>query len=1075
MEDNDKLYSLAPSTNAEFLEKYENYFYKALVEEDDSIKLHNKNIAIMGEYGAGKSSMIKSFFCKYKDFKAINVTLGSYSEKPDYSESDIEYSILQQIIYTERPNKLPLSRLDRIDDKNKILEEEAFKISIYIIYILLSIFTLKNYNSITNVNSIGIAISIIMFSVFVLLVSSFLLIYELLRSKIFNKIAFKIFGGDIELNKKEDKSVLNANIEELINFFINTKYSIIIFEDIDRLDNPERIFGKLKEINHILNNSITNKTIQFVYSVGNKVFSNSEKRVKFFDIIIPIIAYVGYGNNKAKLEECLIQNKLFVKANKINEDIEEDIEYICQFINDGRKIYDLVNEFKIYNRKNLDDISRRKLLYLISYKIIYPENYQNLIDNEGAINYYYSETFEQKSKEIYVTKLREELNNLQGNQLPEDNSRKANIQAILKNIETHKIDIDEKIEILRALINSKTNTKIITGKQELNKFEEYMIRNELINNTFRYLIVCINDDGNIIIDSDLTVIERIKANLSIDGYKIFDSSIVFKYLSIYDFGNNNTLHKDLYKEMLKSTKKNRILKIIFKNIDLEKIKFMLDLEKDNIKILKESKDFFSQIWEYISNNKLDEELINGLIYYTFLYSNPKDMNNDKTFIIYASTMENSISFLEKKMPNTELSSNIKNYSFKYSKDVAFSNKTPEMLKIISKNRMYHKVSNHIVPISKALNYNYDEKRIIKSLMDFPENNSIREYLLEDVSDTINSYIIKLNFNQIDDEISLLKLISDYEIQPEDFSNLLIKEEIDIENIESFGNYENIIINRKKVGATWKNIARLFEKNNNTINTDIVEIINNKYSVLKDKTLDIINNTFNDCFILNLDISEEAYRHLIRIIWNNNNTKSIVNIPVRNAKIIIDEDLYKITTQNDLDSVINWEIEDYYKVKIINSSIELVINYSFNRANSELMKKIIKDIKNPIITNQLIWNYNNRTDLKEEYYELISINKLKITSDQVIFAMNNDPKTNLTLLERYKEFFNDSNIYEALLRIIPNKAKEIKDTNFLIKFEYNTFNERILNIMKEKGFIRDYNKIKNQNYYSIKRIKKNMKQ
>ena len=123
MEGNDKLYSLAPSTNAEFIEKYEKYFYSALVEEDDSIKLHNKNIAIMGEYGAGKSSMIKSFFCKYKGFNAINVTLGSYSEKSNYSESDIEYSILQQIIYTERPNKLPLSRLDRIDDKNKILEE----------------------------------------------------------------------------------------------------------------------------------------------------------------------------------------------------------------------------------------------------------------------------------------------------------------------------------------------------------------------------------------------------------------------------------------------------------------------------------------------------------------------------------------------------------------------------------------------------------------------------------------------------------------------------------------------------------------------------------------------------------------------------------------------------------------------------------------------------------------------------------------------------------------------------------------------------------------------------------------
>ena len=80
----------------------------------------NKNIAITGGFGSGKSSIINTYFKDNKN--VIYVSLGSYietsnniSKNKKISDMDrIETSILQQIIYSVRPSKVPLSRINRI-------------------------------------------------------------------------------------------------------------------------------------------------------------------------------------------------------------------------------------------------------------------------------------------------------------------------------------------------------------------------------------------------------------------------------------------------------------------------------------------------------------------------------------------------------------------------------------------------------------------------------------------------------------------------------------------------------------------------------------------------------------------------------------------------------------------------------------------------------------------------------------------------------------------------------------------------------------------------------------------------
>lgn len=80
------------------------------------------NIALTGPYGSGKSSIIQSFL-KRTGRRALHISLaaflpeaGSHIEK--VSRQEIERSILQQMLYGEDADKLPLSRFKRIRSPN---------------------------------------------------------------------------------------------------------------------------------------------------------------------------------------------------------------------------------------------------------------------------------------------------------------------------------------------------------------------------------------------------------------------------------------------------------------------------------------------------------------------------------------------------------------------------------------------------------------------------------------------------------------------------------------------------------------------------------------------------------------------------------------------------------------------------------------------------------------------------------------------------------------------------------------------------------------------------------------------
>lgn len=90
---------------------------------------------------------------------------------------------------------------------------------------------------------------------------------------------FSAAGASISFDKKTD-SVFDKYLDEIVRFFEVAKTEVVIFEDLDRFETPE-IFDSLRELNGLLNESAVlrseNRTLHFVYAVKDSMF---EKIVK---------------------------------------------------------------------------------------------------------------------------------------------------------------------------------------------------------------------------------------------------------------------------------------------------------------------------------------------------------------------------------------------------------------------------------------------------------------------------------------------------------------------------------------------------------------------------------------------------------------------------------------------------------------------------------------------------------------------------------------------------------------------------------------------------------------------------
>ncbi|MBR5531425.1 MAG: ATP-binding protein [Bacteroidaceae bacterium] len=366
-----------------------------------------RNVALTGPYGSGKSSIIQTLMGEYGEsegFHYLPISLATLQADEEEGDNDndnkkdkqdekwtetlnrkIEYSILQQLIYREKAKTVPNSRFRRI------VHIEHFELIQYALGCLgfLLAFLIVFEPSYAKVDTIYGFLNFGKWNIIFDIISSLYLLYALYKlctyfiksyanSKL-NKLNLK--DGDIEM--KEENSIFNKHLDEILYFFQVTQYNVVVIEDLDRFE-TEKIYLKLRELCQLVNESkIVGRHIVFLYAIKDDVFVD-EARTKFFDYISTVIPVINPSNSKAKLKEALKD-----RGFNDNEIPDEDLSEIAFFIQDMRILTNIANEYSQYRCKlyNPDKnyLSRTKLLAMIVYKNYFPKDFSQLHKRDGLV------------------------------------------------------------------------------------------------------------------------------------------------------------------------------------------------------------------------------------------------------------------------------------------------------------------------------------------------------------------------------------------------------------------------------------------------------------------------------------------------------------------------------------------------------------------------------------------------------------------------------------------------------------------------------------------------------------------
>ena len=396
-----------------------------------------KNIALSGPYGAGKSSVIKTYLEKYPKTKYLSISLAAFSTPmksvngegeddkssslandwtlDDVDENVIEEGILKQLFYRVDVGKIPQSRYRKI---KKLSYWKMFFTLLMLTVVASAVYLEINPNVLEDFKNTVInngaffhlnqwsSYAVFTVTIFGLL----LLITTVLKYVMSNfRIANINLGDKASISKKEEKeSIFDKSLDEIVYFFESTTYDTVFIEDLDRFNQPN-IFIKLRELNTVINNydNIKRKVV-FIYAIKDDMFKD-EERTKFFDFIVPVIPYINATNSGEILRGLLKFEKGEDGTYKsMNYDISDRyIWKISPFVQDMRVLTNICNEFLVYKRTlKTTKLKDEEMFSMITFKNLYPKEFAELQAERGIVK----QAFQEKG--TYVNAEKEKLEEL---------------------------------------------------------------------------------------------------------------------------------------------------------------------------------------------------------------------------------------------------------------------------------------------------------------------------------------------------------------------------------------------------------------------------------------------------------------------------------------------------------------------------------------------------------------------------------------------------------------------------------------------------------------------------------------
>ncbi|MFW0702099.1 hypothetical protein ACN09M_03650 [Aliarcobacter butzleri] len=1048
------------------------------------------NIAITGSYGSGKSSFLRTFENRYKEWDYLHISLATFEEAKNMEKNNvnqtteeaknmeknnanqtseeiikkekqhqlIERSILQQIFYKEKDKTIPFSRFKRIINiKKSSLIFHSILLAILILYSVTMLFPLK----VEKLFTFDLKSELKQYSLMFWLIPFITIYYFYKIIQYFTGLKvskFNIKSGEFQIDNKDKTSILNEHLDEILYFFEVTSYNVVIIEDLDRFDSTE-IFIKLRELNTLINNSKDiNRRIRFVYAIRDDMFKDKD-RTKFFEFIVPIIPYINSNNSFLKLKE------KFKKEN-ISEDF---LRNVALRINDMRLLLNISNEYKIYKYKiNSNSLSEERLLAMIIYKNFYPLEFAKLHINEGNVAEIFNKRIEiitLKVKEL-ASKIKEkqtEINEYEA-KIEDEKSKSIDELRMVYILNIFKFNDSKNREYI--LLSDGSSYYISNFKDLLQNEVFYKVKNEEkqfnfknieneINNEYTY-----NQREEIILNQNNKNLENLKQDLrnlkdkenKIKKYTISeiakeDDTEIFKNIE------NEDLLKFLLRDgYIREDEYHNYISYFFKGgLSYKDREFVLSVKDD--KPLNNEYELINKKEVLIHLTSKDFE-VKAILNYSLLdYIIENNIKDDK--------FDNFISVLVK---NEEC----KDFIFNY---INFTNNLNEFINIITDRWVriwfYIYKESQFTEDKKAIYFRILFDHLGIKLINLNIEDSLKEYIetssglpeIDKSNDNFEKLIYKLKVKY--------KYIEDYKKNPltfdfiykndlycinKDMISIIVKSKTTI-SLEELNNshYSSIqkselnelrLYIKQNINEYIENVFLQIETNTQEDEEYIMELLNNEDLEFENKQ-SIIKK--EETIILNISKIEdkELWEFLFRENKITANWKNILYYyqykEQQLNEIIIDfisnKENYKQLSNNMI-----YNEEEFEEKVIENLSLHLI---TFNELNDECYSYITKSLYR--YSNLLTKLTNEKIDI------LLKNNKLGLTQENINYLKEHYSNKQIVLFENLKE---DLLKEDNKFTLDENDYIEIfKSTKFSIDEKMTIINKLDLNIFDNEDILK----------------------
>lgn len=385
------IWPLYPTEDAGFIGEYANTLDAVMADP------FMQNIAVAGRYGAGKSSFLRTYF-KLRKSNVLWISLASFiasAKLPKFGKQGYDdfaralgNSIVQQMFYTARQDEIPFSRFRRL---TRAGVWRYLGVGLFVGCCLLLLCTVAGTPSVFKqlLDNAGFSVGyretlfIVTSAGATAILAAALFVYDTYKRR---GMSLCLGWGESKMAMEENsrESVFNKYIDELIYYFQVLHYDAVVFEDIDRFDDP-LVFTRLREINQLLNNTrqiaVNHKPIRFIYAVRDDVFAG-RVRTKFFDYILSVVPIINAGNSDRQFWERL--NAIF-GGDWCSEPYQILVRDVSPFVSDMRLLNNIFNEFAVHRKTLPESLRGECLLAMIVFKNFFPKEYNRIHDNAGLM------------------------------------------------------------------------------------------------------------------------------------------------------------------------------------------------------------------------------------------------------------------------------------------------------------------------------------------------------------------------------------------------------------------------------------------------------------------------------------------------------------------------------------------------------------------------------------------------------------------------------------------------------------------------------------------------------------------